>query len=86
VLAEMLDPNQVVGMNLEEDEADRPTKQAAILINGLRAAQRLFQANSQADVAPLAAAADKLAKNPPDNPLGSRIADVARETLRIVRP
>lgn len=60
VLAEMLDPDEPAGVELEQNEDLRPYKWALIVANALRAVEQLLKANPAADFAPIRAQLDRL--------------------------
>jgi hypothetical protein len=60
VLIEMLDPDENVGVQLEQNAGQRPAKRALITINALRAVEQLAEKNSDADLDALKAAVAKL--------------------------
>jgi HEAT repeat protein len=60
VLVEMLDPEEMAGVQAEKDPKNRPFKRALITINALRAAEQLAAKNSDADLSTLRAAVKKL--------------------------
>jgi hypothetical protein len=59
-LVEMLDPDELAGVETEKQQDMRPFKRALITINALRAAAQLSETNRSADLGALAAALDKL--------------------------
>lgn len=93
MLLEMLDPTETRGVDAEGNE--RPSeaepsadleqrktyKRTMILLNGLRAAGMLAEANPQADLAPLRGAVEDLLKAD----VNSQVSDQAEKTLRILQ-
>lgn len=77
VLGEMLDPRQTQALATEDDTDARQYKRDLILVNGLRAAKELAEKNDGAELAPLAAAVEKLTA--PELPKGIRVQ--AQEVL-----
>jgi HEAT repeat protein len=60
VLAEMLDPDEQAGIESEKQAEMRPFKRALITVNALRATGQLAEKNSQADLAALQSAVERL--------------------------
>jgi hypothetical protein len=60
VLEEMLDQNEIAGVEIEKSEELRPFKRALITINALRAAGQLAEKYPDADLSGLKAAVEKL--------------------------
>jgi HEAT repeat protein len=60
VLAEMLDLDQVAGVELEKEKELQPFKRVLITINGLRATSQLAEKNPEADLSSLADGVQKL--------------------------
>jgi HEAT repeat protein len=60
VLAEMLDPDEQAGVEIEKQEDMRPFKRAVITLNAIRATGQFAETNPTADLAPLETAIKKL--------------------------
>lgn len=82
VLAEMLDPDQTAGIDLEKDAAARQLKQARMAVNALRAVERLAARDPDVDLSPVLPVIEKLA-NAPD--VAAEVAVRARSTLKRLR-
>ncbi|MCA9102282.1 MAG: HEAT repeat domain-containing protein, partial [Planctomycetales bacterium] len=81
VLAEMLDPDETAGIDVEEDvAATRDAKRWLIVNNGLRAVEQLTSARPDLDVTPLDGALERLEQD--DVP---RVVRNAAASLRISR-
>ena len=78
MLAEMLDPDEKVGIELEKNEGMRPYKRGLITINALCATAQLAEHNTQADLSSLKAAVEKLLANDPAPDVRIEAIDVLR--------
>jgi hypothetical protein len=76
-LAEMLDPDELAGIKLEQQTELRDNKRLAIVSNALRAAKLLAEKNHEANLAPLEAEIKKLL----DSEIDPRLKIEAREVL-----
>ncbi len=85
VLAEMLDPDELAGVNLEQNRALRENKRVAIIANALRAAGRLADKNHDVDLAPLETEIQKLLASSIDGRLKVE-AGVVLKQLQAARP
>lgn len=65
VLVEMLDPEELSGIEVEKQQEMRPFKRAVITINALRAGEQLAEKNTSADLGALAAAVKTLLASDP---------------------
>ncbi|HTU26726.1 MAG TPA: HEAT repeat domain-containing protein [Pirellulales bacterium] len=65
-LAEMLDPEESTGVELEKEEKLRPYKRALIVGNALRAAQKLHAKNPAADLSAVRGQLERLLASNPD--------------------
>lgn len=81
VLAEMLDQQQMAGVQAEQQEEMRPFKRSLITMNALRAADQLAAKNQAADLGALESAVDKVRDS--DAPADIRVE--ATSVLRILR-
>ncbi len=81
VLAEMLDPDELAGINLEKTAALREDKRLAIVSNALRATGLLAGKNPAADLAPLAVEIKKLL----DSSIDERLKAEARDVLKQIQ-
>jgi HEAT repeat protein len=87
VLAEMLDPDESAGLQIEDNPKARDYKRALIVVNGLRAARQLVSHESAADrptIAALEQAAAKLkhsqfGKSMGNNQVGIELAELELE-------
>lgn len=82
VLAEMLDPDQTAGSDLETDATARQLKQARMAVNALRAVERLAEQNPDVDLSPVLPVIEKLARAPG---VAAEVAVRARSTLERLR-
>jgi HEAT repeat protein len=81
VLAEMLDPDELAGINLEKTAALREDKRLAIVSNALRATGLLAGKNPAADLGPLAVEIKKLL----DSSIDERLKAEARDVLKQIQ-
>jgi HEAT repeat protein len=86
VLREMLDPANEHATRDEKYPDDQARKQAAVLMNGIKATLILAEANPDADLTRLKAALDALAASPLDNVKldRTRIKGTALEAVRLL--
>jgi HEAT repeat protein len=66
VLAEMVNPEESAGVDLEKVEELRPYKRALIVTNALAAAEQLLAKNHDADLSPLRRQLERLLASNPD--------------------
>lgn len=76
VLLEMLDPSERAGVDVEKQEPARDFKRAMILVNGLRAADRLAAANPSADWSRLERAIEGLTRAEVEGAVRARAVEV----------
>jgi len=81
VLLEMLDPEEVAGMENETDET-QIVKRRRILTNALKAAEAIAQHGSNLELGELAAALEKLAASDVDRGFQVKAGELAREIER----
>ncbi len=66
VLADMLDPEETAGIDLEQAEEMRPYKRALIVTNAIRASEQLLKANPAAGFGPIRQQLERLLAANPD--------------------
>ncbi len=87
VLREMLDPNESAGLDVEQRESARDFKRAVILVNALRAADRLASATPSADLSRLERAIERLTRSDVEGPVRVRaVATLHRLRERRAKP
>lgn len=86
VLVEMLDPEEMAGVEIEKDEDARDSKRAVIVINALRSTGQLAKANPAADLAPLVAAIEKLLTANLQSQIRVQAADVLKQLQQRTPP
>ena len=79
VLAEMLDPDEQAGVELESEKDMRPFKRVVITINALRACCQLSEKNPDADLSTLTLAIEKLLKGKVDGEIRIEATSVLRQ-------
>ncbi len=76
VLLEMLDPSETAGVDAEKQEPARDFKRAMILVNALRAAGQLAEANPSADLSRLERAIERLTRAEVDGAVRAQAVEV----------
>jgi hypothetical protein len=83
VLVEMLDPDELAGVEAEKESGSREYKRATIIINALRAASDLAKVNPKASVGPLLDAVNKLPRDKLPEQLKIQASETARDLEKI---
>jgi HEAT repeat protein len=78
-LVEMLDPDEMAGVEAEKEASMRPQKRAVIVINALRASAQLAENNASADLVPLKTAIEKLLASKPASEVRVEATAVLRQ-------
>ncbi|HEY1784528.1 MAG TPA: HEAT repeat domain-containing protein [Pirellulales bacterium] len=79
VLAEMLDPDETAGVELEKEEAMRPHKRAMLVRNALEGVKKLVAANAAADFAPVRQQLERLLASHPHKVLKVEVEEVLEQ-------